>query len=128
VSAPGRPANVARGAYLVEALGHCGECHTPRNFLGATKRGRALAGGIGPAGKDLPNLTPTRLGKWSDPELKEFLLYGSKPDTEMANEAMAEVIRNTTSQLTPEDLAAMMAYLRALPPLPDEATSQSGKK
>ena len=125
---PGRPANVARGAYLVEALGHCGECHTPRNFAGATKKDRALAGGKGPTGKDLPNLTPTHLGKWSDAELKDFLLYANKPDMDSADEAMAEVVRNTTSQLTPEDLAAMMAYLRSLPPLPDEGSSGSAKK
>jgi len=128
VSKPGRPAIVDRGAYLVEALGHCGECHTPHNFLGATKKGRALSGGKGPAGKDIPNLTPTRLGKWSDPELKEFLLSGMTPDYDSADEAMAEVVRNTTSQLTPEDLAALMAYLRALPPLPDEPRSSSAKK
>ena len=125
---PARPANVARGAYLVEALGHCGECHTPRNFAGATKKDRALAGGKGPMGKDLPNLTPTHLGKWSDAELKEFFLSGITPDMDSADEAMAEVVRNTTSQLTPEDLTAVMAYLRSLPPLPDEGSSGSSKK
>lgn len=126
-SNPGRPASVARGAYLVQALGHCGECHTPRNFFGATKKDRALAGGRGPIGKDLPNLTPTHLGKWSDAELKEFLLYATKSDGDAADEAMAEVVRNTTSQLTPEDLAAVMAYLRALPPLPDDPPSKGAK-
>lgn len=107
---------VGRGAYLVEVLGHCGECHTPRNLLGALERDRALAGAkIG--SKSVPNLTPTRLGKWSDAELKEFLLTGITPDYDSAAEAMAEVVRNTTSRLTPEDLAAVIAYLRALPPL-----------
>ena len=110
---------VNRGAYLVEALGHCGECHTPRNFLGGPKRDRFLAGGKGPAGKRVPNLTPTRLKNWNDGELKEFLLTGATPDGDAANETMDEVIRNTTSQLTPEDLAALMAYLRSLPSLPD---------
>ena len=127
VNTPGRPASVDRGAYLVNALGHCGECHTPRNYLGATKKDRALAGGKGPSNKDLPNLTPTHLGKWSDAELKEFLQYGTKADGDSADEAMAEVVRNTTSQLTPDDLAALMAYLRALPPLPDEPSSRGGK-
>jgi mono/diheme cytochrome c family protein len=69
-----------RGAYLVQALGHCGECHTPRNSLGVPKRDRFLAGGKGPEGKKVPNLTPTRLKKWSDAELKEFLLTGATPD------------------------------------------------
>jgi len=112
---------VNRGAYLVEALGHCGECHTPRNFLGGPNRDRRLAGSkTGPAGKGVPNLTPTKLKKWDDAELKEFLQTGLTPDGDVAAETMGEVIRNTTSQLTPEDLAAVVAYLRALPPLPDE--------
>ncbi len=110
-----------RGAYLVEALGHCGECHTPRNFLGGPNRDRRLAGSkTGPAGKSVPNLTPTKLKKWDDAELKEFLQTGLTPDGDVAVETMGEVIRNTTSQLTPEDLAAVVAYLRALPPLADE--------
>jgi mono/diheme cytochrome c family protein len=109
-----------RGAYLVQALGHCGECHTPRNFLGVPKHSRFLAGGKGPEAKNVPNITPKRLKKWSDGELKEFLLTGATPDGDAASEAMDEVIRNTTSQLTPADLAALMAYLRSVPPLPDE--------
>jgi mono/diheme cytochrome c family protein len=112
---------VNRGAYLVQALSHCGECHTPRNFLGVPKRSRFLAGGKGPDDKKVPNITPTRLKKWSDGELKEFLLTGATPDGDAASGAMDEVVRNTTSQLTPDDLAALMAYLRSLPPLPEEA-------
>ncbi len=111
---------VNRGAYLVRALGHCGECHTPRNFLGGPKRDRFLAGGKGPDGKGIPNLTPTRLKKLSDGELKDFLVTGLTPDGDVPGEAMGEVIQNTTSQLTPEDLAALIAYLRSLPPLPEE--------
>ncbi len=114
------PQAFKRGAYLVEALGHCGECHTPRNFLGGTKRERLLAGGKTPDGKRIPNLTPTRLKKWDDQELKEFLQTGLTPDGDVASEVMGEVIRNSTSQLTPEDLAALVAYLRSLAPLADE--------
>jgi mono/diheme cytochrome c family protein len=110
---------VNRGAYLVQALGHCGECHTPRNFLGGSKRSRFLAGGKGPEDKDVPNLTPTGLKKWSDQELKDFLVIGLTPDGEVPAETMGEVISNTTSQLTPQDLATLIAYLRSLPPLPD---------
>lgn len=109
-----------RGAYLVQALGHCGECHTPRNFLGGPRRDRFLAGGKGPEGKGIPNLTPTKLKKLSDAELKDFLVSGTTPDGDVPAEAMGEVIRNTTSQLTPEDLASLIVYLRALPPLADE--------
>jgi len=118
---PGLTPVVRRGAYLVQALGHCGECHTPRNFLGGPQRNRFLAGGKGPDGKDIPNLTPTGLKKWSDGELKDFLLYGLTPDGDVPSETMGEVIRNSTSQLTPGDLAALIAYLRSLPPLPDES-------
>ena len=118
------PANasamLARGGYLVDALGHCGECHTPRNFLGAMKKDRWLAGGKGPDDKTIPNLTPTRLKKQSDAELKDFLVTGTTPDGDAPAEAMAEVIRNTTSQLAPADLDALIAYLRSLPPLPEE--------
>ena len=117
---PGVSELVNRGAYLVQALGHCGECHTPRNFLGGPKRSRFLAGGAGPDGKRVPNLTPTRLKKWSNDELKEFLLTGTTPDQDAANEIMDEVIRNTTSRLTPKDLEAVIAYLRSLPPIADE--------
>jgi len=109
-----------RGGYLVRALGHCGECHTPRNALGGPQRNRYLAGGKGPFGKKVPNLTPTRLKKWTDAELKEFLKTGATPDGDAADETMDEVIRNTTSRLTPEDLSAVIAYLRSLPALENE--------
>lgn len=110
-----------RGAYLVEALGHCGECHTARNFLGGPKRDRALAGTAkGPEGDRIPNLTPAKLKKWSDAEVKGFLQTGLTPDGDVTAETMGEVIRNTTAQLTPEDLAAMIAYLRSLPAIADE--------
>ena len=120
VAVTGAAETVNRGGYLVQALGYCSECHTPRNFLGGPKRSRFLAGGKGPEAKRTPNLTPTRLKKWSDGDLKEFLLTGVTPDGDAANETMDEVIRNTTSQLTPEDLAALIAYLRTLAPLADE--------
>ena len=112
----GKSAVLNRGAYLVQALGHCGECHTPRNFLGATKKDRLLAGA-----KDVaPNLTPTRLGKKGDAELKEFLRTAMTPEGDVAAKEMGEVVTNTASQLTSQDLDAMVAYLRSLPPLPDE--------
>ena len=117
VADPARNATLNRGAYLVAALGHCGECHTPRNFLGGPKKSRALAGSkLAKAS----NLTPTRLKNTSDRDLKDFLLTGMTPDGDVAAEAMAEVVRNTTSQLTPQDLDALIAYLRSLPPLPEE--------
>ena len=124
VADPSRDAKVNRGAYLSEALGHCGECHTPRNFLGGPRKDRHFAGGRLPDGGSVPNLTPTRLKKWGDKDLKEFLQTGETPDGDIVAEAMGEVIRNTTSQLTPADLDAVIAYLRSLPALPDEPKSK----
>jgi mono/diheme cytochrome c family protein len=107
---------VNRGAYLTRALGHCGECHTPRNFLGGPKKDRFLGGE-----KDVaPNLTPMRLKKSSDADLKNFLTTGLTAEGDVPAKEMGEVIANTTSKLTPQDLDALIAYLRSLPPLPDE--------
>jgi mono/diheme cytochrome c family protein len=106
---------VIRGAYLVGVLGHCGECHTPRNFLGGPDKQELFAGAKIPEGK-VPNLTPTRLKKWSDKELTEYLMTGNAPNGDIAVEPMSEVITNTTSKLTAADLAAVVAYLRTLPP------------
>jgi mono/diheme cytochrome c family protein len=119
-SIPGVSEIANRGAYLVQALGHCGECHTPRNFLGGPKSSRYLAGGKGPDGKNVANLTPTGLKKWDDKELKEFLTTGLTPDGDVPAESMGEVITNTTSKLLPADLDAVVAYLRTLAPLPKE--------
>ena len=119
VSPGGRAPDVDRGAYLVEALGHCAQCHTPRNFFGALRMERHLGGLPADDGRSVPNITPMRLGKWSDEELREVLLSGLTPDFDSVNATMSEVIENTTSRLTPEDLAAMIAYLRAVPPLPE---------
>jgi mono/diheme cytochrome c family protein len=115
---PGRSAALNRGDYLVNALGHCGECHTPRNFLGGPKRSRHLAGAkVGEA--TATNLTPARLKKFSDEYLREVLQTGMTPDGDILSEAMGEVVQNTTSQLERQDLDALIAYLRSLAPLPD---------
>jgi mono/diheme cytochrome c family protein len=117
---PSRSAALNHGAYLVNALGHCGECHTPRNWLGGPDRSRAF-GGAKLAGDDgAPNITPARLKKWSDAELKDFLAFGLTPDGDVVGATMGEVIRNTTGKLRPEDLAAVIAYLRSLPPVATE--------
>jgi mono/diheme cytochrome c family protein len=113
---PQRPAIVNRGSYLVNALGHCGECHTPRTFMGGMKRERWLGGtDQGPEGKKVSNITPGRLKKWSDSEIRDFLQTGMTSDGDVTSETMGEVVTNTTSQLTAEDLAALIAYLRSVP-------------
>jgi mono/diheme cytochrome c family protein len=118
-AAPARTPELRRGAYLVNALGHCGECHTPRNWLGGPDRSRAFAGAELADGGGAPNLTPARLKKWNDAELKDFLAFGLTPDGDVVGDTMEEVIRNTTSRLTPEDLSAVVAYLRSLPAIAD---------
>jgi mono/diheme cytochrome c family protein len=117
VNDPGRSLTVNRGAYLVQAVGHCGECHTPRNFLGAPKNSRYLAGGVGPDNKKVPNITPAKLKKWGDQELRDYLTTGILPDGDVANKTMGEVIQNSTKQLTGDDLSALIGYLRSLTPL-----------
>jgi mono/diheme cytochrome c family protein len=112
-------AELARGAYLVRVLGHCGECHTPRNFLGGPKADQLLAGAKLAEGK-APNLTPARLKKWNDADLKSYLMTGMTPESDIASAAMNEVIVNTTSQLTAADMAALIAYLRSVPTVPEE--------
>ena len=111
-----------RGEYLVKALGHCSECHTPRNIFGAPKKDRFLAGGMGPEGKKVPNITPARLKKWSDRDLTDYLTTGILPDGDVANKTMGDVIRDSTKWLKPSDLDAVVAYLRSVPPLPDESS------
>ena len=107
-----------RGAYLASALGHCGECHTPRNFLGGPKTGLALSGGEIDEGL-APNLTPTNLKSWSDEDLTKFFKTGITAGGDAVEGSMDEVVTNMTSKLSPEDVAALVAYLRSLPALPD---------
>ena len=89
-------------------------------LAGGPRAKRYLAGARTPDGKKAPNLTPARLKKLSDAELQEFLASGMTADGDVVGETMGEVIRNSTSQLTPADLAALVAYLRSLPPIAEE--------
>lgn len=107
---------VERGRYLVEALGHCGECHTPRSWSGGLLTDRWLAGAPSPSGRGtIPNITPGGLS-WSEAEIADFLESGFTPEFDTAGGLMVEVIENT-SRLTDEDRAAIAAYLKAVPPL-----------
>jgi len=121
-AAPPPEPRLSRGRYLVDALGHCGECHTPRNWAGVSDRDRYLAGSKeGPEGEGVPNITPYRgdgLGKWDADDLAYFLESGELPDGDYTGSLMTEVIDNSTSRLTDADRAAMVAYLRSIKPLP----------
>ena len=112
-----RSASWNRGAYLVNSLGHCAECHSPRNFLGGIISAQRFAGGPNPEGEGwVPNITPKGIGDWSEKDIAYFLQTGEMPEGDAAGGAMARVIRNT-SQLSEEDRAAMAEYLKSLPPV-----------
>lgn len=111
-----------RGAYLVHHLGHCGECHTPRNVLGVTDSARELAGNpAGPDGKKVPDITANRdtgIGRWSVDEIEFFLELGMLPDGDFTGGAMSSVIDDNTSHLSAADRHAIATYLRSLPAAP----------
>lgn len=110
-----------RGAYLVRNLAHCGECHSPRGFLGAVDGDLELAGNpLGPDGGKVPNLTPGPggLADWSESDIAFALKTGITPDGDFLSDSMGEVIDNGTSHLSDEDLAAIAKYLKSLPARP----------
>ena len=112
-------AQLERGRYLVEGLGHCAECHTERNMLGGTIADRWLAGAASPDGKGrVPNITPhdSGLGAWSAEEIVEYLTSGFTPDFDVSSGEMYEVVLNM-SQLDLADREAIAAYLKAIPAL-----------
>lgn len=121
---PSKSAQYNRGAYLVNGPGHCAECHSPRNFLGAIIESERFAGGPTPDGKDwVPNITPVGLRQgdnakqpWSQRDIASFLSDGMTPDGDFAGGAMSDVIRNT-SKLGEADRAAIATYIAALPPV-----------
>jgi mono/diheme cytochrome c family protein len=112
-----RSAQWNRGAYIVNSLGHCAECHSPRNFLGGIIGAQRFAGGPDPEGEGwVPNITQKGLADWSAKDIAYFLETGETPDGDNAGGSMARVIRNT-SQLSPEDRAAIAEYIKSLPPV-----------
>jgi mono/diheme cytochrome c family protein len=119
---PARSAPWNRGAYLVNGPGHCAECHSPRNVLGAIVADKRFAGGPSADGKGwVPNITPAGLQHWkgdtawSEKDIASFLEDGMNPAGDYAGGAMAEVIRNT-ALLSADDRAAIAAYIASLPP------------
>jgi len=120
---PSQSAQWNRGAYLVNGPGHCAECHSPRNFLGAIVASERFAGGPSPDGKGwVPNITPVGLQHWSKEDIAwsakdiaSFLDDGMNPAGDFAGGAMVETIRNT-SKLDAADRAAIAVYIVSLPP------------
>ncbi|MEI9982138.1 MAG: cytochrome c [Aliidongia sp.] len=117
---PKRPIEWNRGAYLVNAVVHCGECHTPRNTLGALIKGRRFAGVVdGPDGLNAPDITPhpDALGPWSTEDIETLLKDGLTPDGDFVGRGMRDVVADTAA-LTETDRHAIAVYLKALPPQP----------
>jgi mono/diheme cytochrome c family protein len=123
-SDPGQSAEWNRGAYLVTGLGHCGGCHTPKNFLGADKSKQELQGGnldnwIAP---DLTGNSRTGLGGWSVDDIAEFLATGRNAHAAAGGD-MADVISHSTSHMSDADRRAIAVYLKSQPASPNVASS-----
>jgi len=107
-----------RGAYLVEGFGHCGECHTPKNMLGATKKGaERFTGGVVGKYWFAPSLSDNLrlgIGNWSVPEIVSYLKTGSNDKSASAG-PMTEVVMNSTRYLSDPDLNAIAVYLKNMP-------------
>lgn len=120
---PGQTEEWNRGAYLVEGLGHCGMCHTPRNFLGASKADLAMTGGTYMtrfegrlSAWSAPNLTAATSGlaMWSVDDITDYLKLGVSHRAGVFG-PMNEVVVNSTRHMTREDVRAMAVYLKSLP-------------
>lgn len=110
-----------RGAYLANAVAHCGECHTPRDGLGGADPEKWYAGTTdGPDGRRVPNITSHRatgIGDWSDADIAGLLKTGYKPDFDNVQGAMEEAIEQGYKYLSNDDLAAIAQYIASLPPI-----------
>jgi mono/diheme cytochrome c family protein len=108
-----------RGAYLAEALAHCGDCHTPRNLAFALDNRSKFAGAVA-AGWHAFNITADRgtgIGAWSDGEIADYLATGHASGRGTAAGPMGEAVDQSFSLLTPADIKAVVAYLRSIPPI-----------
>ena len=107
-----------RGAYLVQGLGHCNACHAPRNALGASTGGGALAGGLIPMqnwyAPALTSMQEAGVANWAIEDIVALLKTGRSTQASVSG-PMAEVVRGSTQHLDPADLQAMAVYLKALP-------------
>ena len=121
---PGKSDDWNRGAYLVEALGHCSDCHSPRNIMGSIK-GKAQFTGTEIDGFYAPDIASAALAKsWDKASLVQFLKTGSVPNRTAVFGPMAEVVHDSLAYLTDADLGAMATYLLDSPPPPDMPAPQ----
>jgi mono/diheme cytochrome c family protein len=118
-----------RGAYLVEAAGHCGECHTPRTLTQAMNMREKFAGGVA-EGWNAYNITSDvahGIGGWSPQQLASYMKQGYAQGHGVASGPMAEAVERSTSKLTDSDIAAMVTYLRSIPARPSSAAVAMAK-
>jgi mono/diheme cytochrome c family protein len=115
-----------RGAYLVEGLAHCGECHTPRNLMFARKQGQALAGGDVDGWKawNITSDPDTGIGRWSDADIASYLSTGHANGHGAAAAGMRQAVDLSLSKLTPADIDAMVRYLRSVPARSTDVAAQ----
>lgn len=117
VADPAKPAQWNSGAYLATALGHCGECHTPRNFGFGLRHDRELAGEVlqGWRAYNITSDTKHGIGSWSDSDIVGYLTTGYVPDRAAASGPMGEAVAHSLQFLKADDAAALVAYLRTVP-------------
>ena len=112
---PARSASWNRGQYLTEALGHCAECHSPRNVLGALVASQRYAGGPEAHGDGwVPNITPRSLKDWTRGEWVQLLQMGLTAEGDSVGGSMGSVVKNI-AELPKADAEAMADYLMSLP-------------
>jgi mono/diheme cytochrome c family protein len=121
---PGRSSEWNRGAYLVNGAGHCAECHSPRNALGAVIADRRFSGGPNPVGEGkVPSITRRNLDIWSVKDIETLLASGKMPDGDKIKGVMLNVVA-TIAQLSPEDRHAIAVYVKSLAPSPGEKKAE----
>jgi len=108
------------GAYLATALGHCGECHTPRNAAFGLERSKALAGQetLGWRAYNITSDPAHGIGSWSDADIAQYLTTGHADGRGSAAGPMGEAVAHSLQYLHPQDAAALIAYLRSVPARP----------
>jgi mono/diheme cytochrome c family protein len=124
----GQSAEWNRGAYLVEAAGHCGECHTPRNLMQALDQRRKFAGAVA-EGWNAYNISAdgvSGIGDWSVEELTAYLSTGHAKARGVASGPMDEAVELSLSGLTKSDIAAIVTYLRSVPAVASDLPKLAG--
>ena len=106
-----------RGAYIAEALAHCGDCHTPRNLAFALDNHRKFGGAVAAGWRayDITSDKGTGIGSWSDEEVFAYLAKGHATGRGTASGPMGEAVDHSFSQMDPADIRALVTYLRSIP-------------